>query len=243
MELLSYTAEAYNLLPPQHFRGRPGRTGEDAMLILTEGICHAWKEREIFSVVFMDVAGAFNNVHHQRLYHNVRKRKAPEFIIKWTESFLNNQYTRLRLNGADSERIATGAGIPQGSPISPILYLFYNADLLDIPGRRGQSLGFIDDIAYGVQGETDEENVEALKEILEEAEEWRRRHGARFEKGKYVLMHFTRNSHRKMTAALDIAGTPINPTEDARYLGVVFDKQLSFKKHIQYIAKKGTKFS
>ena len=243
MELLSYAAEAYNLLPPQHFGGRPGRTGEDAMLILTERIHHTWKEREIFSVVFMDVAGAFNNVHHQRLYHNMRKRRVPEFITKWTESFLKNRHTQLRFNGADSERIPTGAGVPQGSPISPILYLFYNADLLDIPGRRGQSLGFIDDIAYGVQGQTDEENVEALKEILEGAEEWRRRHGARFEEGKYVLMHFTRNSRRKTTAALDIAGTRIEPADDARYLGVIFDKQLRFKKHIQYIAKKGTKFS
>ena len=163
------------------------------MLILTERIHNAWKERDIFSVVFMDVAGAFNNVHHQRLYHNLRKRKVPEFIIKWTKSFLEDRYTQLRFNGADSERIAMGAGVPQGSPISPILYLFYNADLLEIPGRRGQSLGFIDDIAYGVQGQTDDENVEMLKEMLEEAEEWRGKHGTRFETGKYVLMHFTRN--------------------------------------------------
>jgi len=58
-----------------------------------------------------------------------------------------------------------------------------------------------------------------------------------------VLMHFTRNSHRKTTAALDIAGIPINPADHARYLGVIFNKQLRFKKHIQYIAKRGTKFS
>jgi hypothetical protein len=86
----------------------------------------------------------------------MRKRQVPEFIIKWTESFLENQYTQLRFNGAESERIAMGVGVPQGSLISPVLYLFYNVDLLDIPGRRGQSLGFIDDIAYGVQGQTDE---------------------------------------------------------------------------------------
>ena len=132
-ELLSYVAESYELLPPQHFGGRPGRTGEDAMAILSERIYHAWKEREVYSVVFMDVAGAFNNVHHKRLAHNLRKRMVPEFIVKWTESFLQNRHTRLRFNGVESERIATDAGVPQGSPISPILYLFYNADLLDIP--------------------------------------------------------------------------------------------------------------
>ena len=62
----------------------------------------------------------------------------------------------------DSEKITIDAGIPQGSPISPILYIFYNADLLDIPGNDGSSWGFIDDIAYGVQGESDEQNAEEL---------------------------------------------------------------------------------
>ena len=57
-ENLSYLAETHNLLPPQHFGGRPCRTTEDAMTILIERIHHAWKEGDIYSVVFMDVAGA-----------------------------------------------------------------------------------------------------------------------------------------------------------------------------------------
>ena len=61
-------------------------------------------------------------------------------------------------------------------------------------------------------------------------------------KEKFVLVHYTRKC-RRMTAALDIAGTTITPVDDVRYLSVIFDKQLQFKKHIQYIAKKGTKFT
>ena len=66
--------------------------------------------------------------------------------------------------------------------MSPILYMFYNANLLDIPaneqGNGIQSLGFIDDIAYGVQGQSDAENVETLQRMLENAEQWRTSHGA-----------------------------------------------------------------
>jgi len=74
--------------------------------------------------------------------------------------------------------------------------LFYNANLLDIPGTRGMSLGFIDDIAYGVQGESDEENAKELERMLTRAKKWRERHRARFETSKYILVHFTRTRSR-----------------------------------------------
>jgi hypothetical protein len=60
-ELLSYLIETHNLLPANHFGARPQCTTEDAMLVLSENIYRAWKHGEIFTVVFMDVAGAFNN--------------------------------------------------------------------------------------------------------------------------------------------------------------------------------------
>src|SRR5437667_11580212 len=81
-EYISYLCETHKLLPKHHFRGRPGRTTEDAMLILSESIHQAWKEGNVYSAVLMDVAGAFNNVHHKRLIHNMRKRKIPNEITE-----------------------------------------------------------------------------------------------------------------------------------------------------------------
>ncbi len=64
-ELINYLTETHELLPAHHFGGRPGQTTEDMMLILSESIYTAWKKEEIYSAVFMDVAGAFNNIHHE----------------------------------------------------------------------------------------------------------------------------------------------------------------------------------
>jgi hypothetical protein len=61
-DTISYLTETYELLPVHHFGGRPGRSAEDAMMILTEDIYKAWKNQKIYTAVFMDVAGAFNNV-------------------------------------------------------------------------------------------------------------------------------------------------------------------------------------
>ena len=44
-------------------------------------------------------------------------------------------------------------------------------------------------------------------------------------------------------AAIEITGTTIKPSNDARYLGVIFDKKLQFKEYTQYAVKKETKFA
>jgi hypothetical protein len=153
----------------------------------------------------MDVAGAFNNVHNKQLIHNLRQRRMPEIISRWINSFLQDRSARLQFNGARSENISTPAGVPQGSPLSSLLYMYYNADLLEIaPQHQGTRLGFIDDIAYGVQGNSGRANVRKLKLILIEAEVWRKKHGAQFEPSKYVLIHFTRNKRSESTASIMI---------------------------------------
>ena len=79
--------------------------------------------------------------------------------------------------------------------------------------------------------------------MLDKAERWREAHGVRFETSKYVLIYFTWYPNKSTQAAIQIANTVIQPSPDARYLGVVFDKQLRFKQHVQQIAKKGSKFA
>jgi len=243
--IISYLTEEYNLLPARHYGGRPGRSTEDAMMELSENIYEAWKHKNVYSAIFLDVAGAFNNVIHQRLIYNLRKRRIPVEIAKWINSFLQGRTTQLVFNGSTSPSKPTAAGVPQGSPLSPLLYIYYNADLLDISepqdaNTSSTAIGFIDDIVFGVEGETDTANARTLESMLEEATKWKTRHGSVFEPSKYVLVHFTKNPHKRTAATITTDGTTIAPSNEARYLGVIFDQKLTFTSHLNYITKKGT---
>jgi len=245
-ESMSYLIEKHELLPPNHFGGRPGRSTEDALMILSESINQAWRQGKMFTAIFMDVTGAFNHVHHKRLIHNMRERKIPNIIVMWVENFLKSRTTQLRFNGETQEAIEIPAGIPQGSPISPILFMIYNADLVDAlktpPADLAQ--GFIDDVAYGVSGMSAEGNVRKLKPILEASEKWRRKHGAKFDLSKYILIHFTRNNRRQRDVAVTLEdGTRIEPSEEGKYLGVIFDRKLNYRSNTSYYAKKGTQLT
>ena len=87
--------------------------------------------------------------------------------------------TQLRFNRATSDDINIEAGISQGSPLSPILFMLYNAELLEIPKAPDLALGFIDDIAYGISRLTAQRNIERLQVILSKSEKWKEKHGAR----------------------------------------------------------------
>ena len=77
----------------------------------------------------------------------------------------------MRFNEITTDSISTPIGILQESSLSPILYVLYNSDLLDIPRETKQlGLGFIADVLYGVQNKTATGNAKELKGLLVKAE-------------------------------------------------------------------------
>jgi hypothetical protein len=119
--------------------------------------------------------------------------------------------------------------------------MFYNADFLDVAQQhQATGLGFIDDIVYGIKVDTDKENARKIKRILNEVEEWRKKRGVQFETSKYVLVHYTRNRNVETEASVTINGITIRSSDEAKYLGGIFDQELRFKSHLQHIVKKGT---
>jgi hypothetical protein len=167
-------------------------------------------------------------VHHKQLIHNLRKRRIPHVISLWIANFLQNQSTQLQFNGAKSKYIPTPADIPQGSPLSPLLYMYYNTDLLNItPQHRATGLGFIDNVVYEIQGKSDKENTHKLKYILNEAEKWRKKHGTQFKISKYILIHYIHNRRVRSNASVTINEITIELSKKTKYLGIIFDQVTS----------------
>ncbi|KHJ30080.1 putative te1b-like protein [Erysiphe necator] len=69
----------------------------------------------------------------------------PNSIHRWTESFLRNRRVQVRFQDGVTDAKELVCGIPQGSPISPLLFLLYMAE----PLRRGNTMAqfsYADDI-------------------------------------------------------------------------------------------------
>lgn len=243
---LSYIAETYQLLPATHMGGRKLRSTEHALHYIIDRIYDAWNTGDgmVASLLLLDVSGAFDNISHRRLLHNLRKRRVDEKTVRWIASFLGERQTELSIDGFQSEPYKLTTGEPQGSPLSPILYLFYNADLIDrcSQDENTAATGFIDDVAILAWAKTTEETCTLLQAALREAEDWASSHASVFAPDKFQLTHFTRAKSRIDTSTpLQTRWGVINPKPTCKYLGVTMDSKLRWRQHIDEMERKVSK--
>ncbi|GES66033.1 hypothetical protein ATETN484_0014000100 [Aspergillus terreus] len=238
---LSYAVERFQLLPKNHLNGRKGVSYEQVLQIVVDRITKAWRKGRSVSLLLLDVSGAYDNVSHRRLLHNLRKRKLGHFV-PWIASFLSNRYMRIRMPEHITELFPTTTGIPQGSPLSPILYLLYNADLIEVCNSSTQGLtateayGYVDDVALLAEAVSIRSATRALQAVYPHARQWASQHGSVFAPAKYKLVHFPRPAGGEPQPSenalyLNEEDITVQPSSAARYLGVWLDSKLDFSVH------------
>ncbi|GAA5919246.1 hypothetical protein JCM8208_002084, partial [Rhodotorula glutinis] len=126
---LSYMGE-HGLWPIEHVGGRRGRSAEDAVTCFVDDIQRQQRHGNVVVGVALDVAKAFPSVRTDVLLDDLRKGGVPRAARSWVESFMSARSCTLVLEGVSSEPVKWRSGLPQGSPLSPALFLTYNADLL-----------------------------------------------------------------------------------------------------------------
>jgi hypothetical protein len=243
---LSYLVETHHVLPPTRMGGRKHRSIKHALHAVTTNIYESWntgKDGPVASLLLLDVSGAFDNVSHKRLLHNLQKRKVDEKTVQWIASFLSNRRTHILIDGYKSEEYAVNTGIPQGSPLSPMLYLFYNADLVEQCNEEtdAMSTGYIDDVAILAWGKTTEQTCDTLSKTLKKAQQQANTHASVFALDKFQLTHFTRSRKRvNVDTPIPTEWGEIKPTPTCKYLGLTLDSKLKWKEQVETIKQKAT---
>src|SRR5438046_5151147 len=122
---LSFFAESTDLLDSEQIGGRRQKSAIDAVLSLVHDIQLAKHEEKVTSVLFMDIKGAFDHVSANQMLKICQKLQLSKSLCYWIRSFLQNRKVQLKFDGNRQKMSDIEIGIPQGSPILPILFLIY----------------------------------------------------------------------------------------------------------------------
>ena len=229
---MANAAIKYGILHSNQAGALPKRSAVDIVVSLIYDIEKALAAGQVATLVTEDVMGAFDAILCNRMILRLRQQGWPDFLIRWIASFLLDRLASVRFQNATTPSARLRCGLPQGSPISPILYILITAAIYFLLGAA-QRYGYADDTAMLFIGDSLEDTTRQANEAIAAMESWGRGEAIHFDPEKTEVMHFSRRkADHRQSPIIHHGDKEIRAAPSMRWLGIWLDKKLTFNHHI-----------
>ena len=237
-----------NFIHPSQLGGLKFKSTSDAGTVLTHIIRSGWSKGRTTSTLAFNIFQFFPSLNHHILILILEKAGLDSKVTNFFANYLIQRSTNYLWNDLSSLSFEVNVGVGQGSALSPILSALYLSPLFYIIEKRFKNLNlpisilsFVDDGLFIVQNKSlSISNLylfcsyNILSKLLGSF-------GLIIEHSKTEIFHFNRSHGPFNPPPLDLSplgGSILQPKESWRYLGFIFDRKLSFHKHIDHYANK-----
>jgi len=236
---LSCVARATGLLNLHQCGSLAGLSASNAVTTLTHEVKTLQMAGKKVSTLFLDIKGGFDNVNPATLCGMLRAKVVNPYLMSWTKSFLSGRSCRLLYQGSPKVFAPVAVGTPQGSPVSPLLFVIYVSRLhSEIP--QGLSLSYVDDFGLTVSSASYRRNIQILQGQYARLKARGARLGVGFSVPKTELIHWRTNRDRSpiSRATIHLDGSVFKPKSEVRWLGYWFTPSISTSPHfVKRLAK------
>ncbi len=126
--------------------------------------------RKVVLLLSLNKKNAFDNMMHSKLLHDMKKRKVSKLLLEFVKNFLKDQRITITIDDYMMMKCNMNVDISQNSSLLLILYLFYNANLLeacDDIKLRTSFTNFVNDINILIYKEFIKHNCKVFSKIYD----------------------------------------------------------------------------
>ena len=159
-----------------------------------------------------------------KLYNN----NCPNYLIRIVIEFLTNRKMKVKISNQKSEEFTQTQGVPQGSPLSPLLYNIFCHDIYNHNNaqhyfdNKSYILQFADDTAIISHGKTLSSTIEQLQTRLNATTAWMNkwRISINPQKSSFIIFNHKINNHSPRVKIMNLFNVGLfplpRPITDAR---------------------------
>ena len=235
---LVWYLESNNLISPVQSGFRSERCTNDNLVRLETFIRDAFVAKEHVVAVFFDLEKAYDTTWRYGILRDLHDLGIRGRLAAFIESFLADRWIHIRVGSTLSEQFDQAQGVPQGSILSTTLFNIKINSIMDCLDPKTDGLLYVDDFCMCYRSKSMRTIERHLQQCINRIEKWASHNGFKFSKSKTQCVHFCQLRKVHDDPELYLYGSLIPVVEDFKFLGVLFDRKLSFIPHIKYLKAK-----
>lgn len=180
-------------------------------------------------VVFLDLQRAFETVCREKLIFKLEKYGVNGTVKNWFHSWINDRKQYTVFEGVQSEMKAIDFGVPQGTPLSCVLFLLYINEITKCVQKCEICL-FADDAVMWIIGKDVIELIMTVNQEFQTISQFLKMNKLKLDHNKTKYMLLTNNGNN-CDGSINIDGENIEKVDVIKYLGVMVDCKLKFREN------------
>ena len=198
--------------------------------------------REDVVLVMLDLSAAFDTLDHEILISRLGSYFGfSDTVLRWFSSYLSGR-TQSVIIGKTTSIHPVDFGVPQGSILGPVLFTLYVAPLQDIVAAYNlNSMFYADDsqLYIAIKPNDQSSALVTLQNCVNAVINWNTQNMLLCNPGKTGVIQFTSRFVRNpVLSQFSFGNTTIELSDKVRDVGVILDKELNLRQHINDTCKK-----
>ena len=217
---------------------RSDRSTTDNLVRLETFIRDAFIKKEHVVAVFFDLEKAYDTTWRYGILKDIHKLGLRGRLPTFIENFLADRANQVRVGASLSDYYDQEQGVPQGGVLSTTLFSIKINNIVKCLGNLTDCPLYVDDFCICYRSKSTATIERHLQQNLNKVENWATSNVCKFSKSETQCVHFCQFRKQHDDPVLHLYGSSIPVVEESKFLGILFDRKLSFIPHIKYLKAK-----